>query len=99
MSLSQIFEGWKNHISPDAYLVEQITQASETRMAICRQCPYFSKNNVNANPFRFDEHCTNCGCTLSAKTKCLSCSCPINKWEAIISSEEEQIIEKNGKKI
>jgi hypothetical protein len=99
MSLSQIFEGWKNHLSPDAYLVEQINTASEQRMAICRKCPHFSKNNANANPFRFDEHCTNCGCTLSAKTKCLSCSCPLAYWPAIITSEEEQIIEKHEKKL
>lgn len=99
MSLSQIFEGWKNHLSPDVYLVEQINTVSIARMNICKQCPYFSKNNPNANPFRFDEHCTDCGCTLSAKTKCLSCSCPKEKWLSVISPEEEKTIEDNGKKI
>jgi hypothetical protein len=53
-------------------------------------------------PLRPDAHCTHCGCTLSAKTKCLSCSCPINMWEALMTLEEEQemlkTIKKNGKK-
>jgi len=39
---------------------------------------------------RPDAHCTNCGCTLSAKTKCLSCSCPLNKWEAVLTDDEEE---------
>jgi hypothetical protein len=97
MSLSKIFEGWKNHLAPDAFYLEQITKASTERLAICSQCPHYSINDPNRNPFRPDIHCTNCGCTLSAKTKCLSCECPLKKWSAIISSEEEQIIEKNGK--
>jgi hypothetical protein len=97
MSISQIFEGWKNHIAPGVYLLEQINTAHDSRMAICRACPHFSKNNANANPLRFDEHCTHCGCTLAAKTKCLSCSCPLHKWEAIITPDEEQIIEDHEK--
>lgn len=86
-------------MAPDAYLVEQINTVSEYRIGICRECPYFSKNNPNASALRFDEHCTDCGCTLSAKTKCLSCSCPQEKWNSVMSSEEEQKIEDNGKEI
>lgn len=95
MSLSQIFEGWKNHLTPNEYLSGEIDKAHTERMAICRGCPHNSLNNPEHNPLRWDEHCTECGCTLVAKTKCLSCSCPLDKWAAIITSEEEDKIEKN----
>lgn len=95
MSLSQIFEGWKNHLSPRDYLLEQINAAHTERMAICSTCPFNSLIDKNASPLRWDEHCTKCGCTLSAKTKCLSCSCPIDKWGALITPEEEDKINPN----
>lgn len=99
MSLSKIFEGWKNHLSPSAFYLEQINRAHTERMAICRACPHNSLNDKKASPFRPDEHCTSCGCTLAAKTKCLSCSCPLNKWTAIITPEEEQTIDSHEKNI
>lgn len=95
MKLGQIFEGWKNHLAPDEYLLEQITTVSNERLAICNKCPLNSIIAGPVNSLRFDFHCTACGCTLSAKTKCLSCSCPENKWTSVISSEEEQIIKDN----
>jgi hypothetical protein len=39
---------------------------------------------------RPDEHCTNCGCTLAAKTRCLSCECPLKKWMAVVKTHEEE---------
>ena len=61
-------------------------------MDICRNCIYNSKvSPEKALPLRFDEHCTDCGCTLSAKTKCLSCSCELEnpKWKAVLSKKQE----------
>jgi hypothetical protein len=66
-------------------------------MAICRACDYNSIHAGPVSPFRTDEHCTKCHCTLAAKTKCLSCACPEHYWEGVITSEEEQKIENNGK--
>ena len=39
-------------------------------------------NKKNYKTMRPDAHCANCGCTLSAKTKCLTCECPLKKWGA-----------------
>jgi len=46
-----------------------------------------------------DEHCTDCGCPLDAKTKCLSCKCPKDKWLAVATEEEHEEIKSiiNGK--
>jgi hypothetical protein len=93
MSLNQIFEGWKNHLSPSLYLEEQINTVASSRMDICKECPLSSMNAGPVNPLRFDDHCTACGCTLAPKTKCLSCSCPTGKWTSVVTPEEEQKME------
>lgn len=95
MSIKQIFEGWKNHLAPEEYLKETINTVSQERLAICRSCPFNSINAKKAGTyksFRTDEHCTDCGCPLLSKTKCLSCHCPQNKWGPEITDEQEKII-------
>jgi len=79
MSLNQIIEGWKNHILPEEKQKAFIDHVSLIRLAICKECEFISTKHTS---IRLDVHCTNCGCTLSAKTKCLTCECPLKKWEA-----------------
>jgi hypothetical protein len=78
MSLSEMLEGWKNNLLPKEEMKTLIEAVHSERIAICEACEFHSKNHLSIRP---DVHCTNCGCTLAAKTRCLSCSCPINKWE------------------
>lgn len=87
MTLSKLIEGWRNHILPPDRLKGIIERASYERMEVCNECPFHSKN---FNTIRGDEHCTSCGCSLLPKTKCLSCKCPEDKWQEIVSSEEEE---------
>lgn len=89
INFSQIYEGWKNNLFPADDMREHIKQVSHVRMSICDACEWCSENK-DPKPRRFDKHCTHCGCTLAAKTKCLSCSCPIEKWVAEIESPEEE---------
>lgn len=71
-------------------------------MEICKSCPLYSDNRkaTGWKTKRPDVHCTNCGCTLSAKTACLSCECPKELWGSVLTNEEyEEIrneIEENG---
>lgn len=69
-------------------------------MAICLQCDYHSDNakKYGYTSVRPDAHCVNCGCTLSAKTKCLSCECPLKKWVAVVKTQEEEQALKNDLK-
>ena len=91
--LQNIIEGWRNNLFPPAHLKKAIKQVSMERMFICRQCEYNSKNQKGFS-LRMDEHCTQCGCTLKAKTKCLSCCCPLDepKWICLITEEQEEYI-------
>ena len=80
MSLKQIYEGWKNHLLPEENEKAFIEHVSQERLAICSACEEHSSNKKDYKSLRIDDHCTNCGCTLSAKTKCLTCECPLKKW-------------------
>lgn len=82
MSLGKIYEGWKNHLLPEERQKDFIEHVSGERLTICNQCEEHSSNKQNYKTLRLDAHCTNCGCTLSAKTKCLTCECPLKKWLA-----------------
>lgn len=86
MSLAQVIEGWKNHLLPEERIKVFIEHISNERLAICETCEEHSKNHKSIRP---DAHCTNCGCTLSAKTKCLTCECPLKKWSATAIPEED----------
>jgi len=92
--LGEIIEGWRNELIPPEKLKALIQKESNIRLAICRGCDENSDNKKKTGwtTLRMDEHCTNCGCTLSAKTKCLSCDCPLKKWLAVSTKEEEQIL-------
>ena len=86
MSLKQIYEGWKNHLLPEDRLKAFIEDISLERLDVCNGCDKHSSNHIT---MRLDAHCTECGCTLSAKTKCLTCECPLKKWVAVTPPENE----------
>lgn len=87
INFSQVYEGWKNNLFPAKDMREHIKQISSERMSICEACDLISTKHTTVRP---DVHCTDCGCTLAAKTKCLSCECPKSKWLAEMESREEE---------
>lgn len=99
LDFSKIYEGWRNKIIPPAHLKEFINLTAKQRMEICLQCEHHSENakRNGYKSLRPDAHCADCGCTLSAKTKCLSCSCPLEKWMAVLSGDEEDKFKKDIK--
>lgn len=88
-----LIEGIRNTYFPAKEIREQILQTSKERLEVCNGCEYFSPNANYTGP-RPDVHCMNCGCNLEFKSKCLSCSCPQGKWEALITEAEEQALTK-----
>lgn len=69
-----------------------IEKVAEERLAICNVCPENSdmaKTFKNYKTFRPDFHCTLCGCNLHMKTRSMSQECPIKKWGAHMTEQEE----------
>lgn len=81
----QILEGIKNATIRNEF-VEEIALE---RNAICDQCP--SKGDKCAVPGTAP-CCNECGCSLTFKTRSLSSECPLEKWKALLSEEEEDKI-------
>jgi hypothetical protein len=79
--LQEIYDGWKNLIIPEEKLKPHIEKVAKARLNICNTCEFDSLKDESLK-LRFDRHCTNCGCTLAAKTRSLTSSCPIDKWKA-----------------
>lgn len=96
LNFKEILEGWRNDLVPPKDMKEFIEKVSEERLEICSGCPLQSENARKAGTyrgFRFDLHCTSCGCPLKKKTKSLSSECPMKKWLAIATDEERFEIE------
>ena len=83
----QIVEGITNSVIRD----ETVEEISRLRYDICDSCP--SKGRKCA--VKGTAPCCNeCGCSLTFKTRSLASECPLGKWQAISTEEEEQQLEK-----
>ena len=81
--LQEIYNGWKNLLIPDEEIKPYIEKVAKARIDICDTCEFDSSQATTlsvVDRLRFDRHCTKCGCTLSAKTRSLTSSCPLKKW-------------------
>lgn len=77
--IKEIVDGWSNHLFGN----KSIEDIAKKRMSICKKCPENSFNKKEKFTLRIDEHCTLCGCTLSAKTKSPDSECPLLKWKSV----------------
>jgi hypothetical protein len=106
LKFSEIYEGWKNDLFPDRDLKDFITKVSEERLNICKSCKAYSESGEGCSIPGTAPCCNSrvivdgvrgCGCPLKKKTKCLSCGCPAKKWEAVSSSDQEELIDQKLK--
>jgi hypothetical protein len=96
MKIAKVYEGWRNKLIPPNHLKLKILEVAEARMDICNECFWNSSNRKNYVSVRPDIHCIDCGCTLSAKVKCLSCACGKGFWKAELTEEQDANIESYG---
>lgn len=79
---SQILEGIKNSMLRDEF----VEDVSRHRYDVCNNCE--SKGNKCVLPGTAP-CCNECGCSLAFKTRALSSECPLGKWKALMTEEEE----------
>lgn len=89
---SNIIEGWRNQLIPPHKLKKLILKTAEERRLICDECEWNTKKIHQHKNRSFIDRCTDCGCPLIAKTKCLCCSCELEfpKWEAVLTEKQEE---------
>lgn len=83
---SKIVEGIKNSIIRDEFVEEVAT----LRYAICDECPSKGKKCAVKGTAPC---CNECGCSLNFKTRSLASECPLGKWKAIVTEEEEDVLD------
>lgn len=86
-----IYQGWKNDLFPSQDIKEYIEKLSAERLQICAACPY---NSTPGKVVRFYSTCNDCGCILSAKSKCVDEACPQGKWHAVGTEAQDEEIKK-----
>ena len=78
----QILEGVKNSIIRDEFVEE----VAKIRYDICNNCELKGKKCAVKGTAPC---CNECGCSLTFKTRSLSSDCPLDKWKAFMTEEEE----------
>jgi hypothetical protein len=83
----QIIEGITNSVIRD----ETVEEISRLRYSICDECEHKGRKCAVKGTAPC---CNECGCSLAFKTRSLSSECPIGKWDAIATEDEEDAIDK-----
>ena len=75
---------------------EDVEEIAQHRMQICTSCALFDMHGegcmVPGTQPCCNEKMGGCGCSLGFKTRSLSSECPLSKWIAEVTPEEEDII-------
>ena len=83
----QILEGITNSVIRDEF----VEDVARVRRELCEQCP--SKGDECVMPGTAP-CCNECGCSLAFKTRSLSSECPVGKWNALMTEEQEDELDK-----
>lgn len=88
-SKDQIIEGIANSV----FKKEDVEYIAEQRMSVCRRCDVYDEKGSGCMVPGTAPCCNQdkggCGCSLKLKTRSLSSACPLSKWTAELSQEEE----------
>ena len=84
-----ILEGIKNNI----FKKKHVEKIAEERFKICLACEFLDTKGDKCVIKKSRPCCGSCGCGLSLKTRALNASCPEEKWDAILSDEETELLE------
>lgn len=90
-NIHNILEGWRNELIPPKELKEAIEKLSDHRLSFCMQCEH---NSTPGEMNRWTSRCTQCGCFLKAKSKSVDEYCPIGKWKAVGTLQDDEEIQK-----
>ena len=80
-----ILEGIRNYL----FTTDSIEQIALERYTICQACPKLDLVGTDCLVPGTQPCCSECGCSLKFKTRSLSSSCPLGKWDSFMSAEEE----------
>ena len=87
---AQVVEGMSNYL----FKKETVEEIALERLQICHGCESFDPEGKGCFIAGTQPCCSNlnggCGCSLRFATRSMSKSCPKEKWDAIMTHEEEE---------
>lgn len=86
-----ILEGIKNRI----FKKEHVEEIHNERMEVCKKCPHLDTEGSNCYMPGTQPCCSLCGCSLGLKLRALSAECDDKRWQAVLSEEEEDLLNEN----
>lgn len=92
-SKGQILEGIKNNI----FKSEHVEEIAAERYAICQTCDKLDLDGSECLVPGTQPCCGSCGCSMGLKLRALGADCPENKWDAVLSHEENYLLQKKLK--
>lgn len=88
----QIIEGITNNI----FKKDDVELIARQRMNICQGCTLYDFQGSGCLVPGTEPCCNQdkggCGCSLKLKTRSLSSECPIGKWKAELTQQEEDLL-------
>lgn len=84
-SRKEILEGIKNNI----FKSEAVEKIAEERNKVCMSCDKYDTKGDHCYVKGTQPCCGDCGCELKLKLRSLSSSCPLGKWEPVLSEKED----------
>lgn len=96
--MKNLIEIWKNKgkilegVLNSVFKKEHVEQIAESRIAICNSCPDIDNEGKECLAPGTQPCCSLCGCSLQFKTRSMSSECPAGKWVALMTEQEEEIL-------
>lgn len=82
----KISEGFLNSI----FKKEHIEIIAKERFKVCQACEILDTQGDKCFTPKTQPCCGECGCSLKFKTRSLSSECPLGKWKAWMTEEQEE---------
>jgi hypothetical protein len=73
---------------------EHIEEIYNERLEICKGCEFIDKTGEKCAMPNTQPCCGKCGCSLKFKLRSLSSDCPVDKWKAVLTEDEEDKLNK-----
>jgi hypothetical protein len=95
IDIKGILEGAYNSI----FIKRWVESVAKDRIKVCNNCPFQSENATKEGyvTHRPDVHCTDCGCNLHMKTRCMDCECPKQLWLKVMEDEQWEELKQKHK--
>ena len=87
---NKILEGIRNNIFKKA----DVEHIAAERMSVCSTCPDLDTEGSKCMVPGTGPCCGLCGCSMSLKTRALSASCDAGKWEAVLTQDEQELLDR-----